>query len=168
MANHSVEIRYINKGSQGGRSGNEVERQGKRTSATHQFQKKSSTASGLAGNIVKGIRTVRTFGTTATLGSFGGKTPVIAVAQELARVTKQGINVYASLQSAKTGERMKYHNMKQGASAFFNPIGFVKNMVWENGILRNMEVARENIMLEYDRQLTGDLIYSKNTQNTII
>ena len=168
MANHSVEIRYINKGSQGGRSGNEVERQGKRTSATHQFQKKSSTASGLAGNVVKGIRTVRTFETTATLGAFGGKTSVIAIAQEVARTAKQGIDVIATIQSAKTGERMKYHNIKQGASAFFDPIGFVKSMVWENGILRNMELARENIMLEYDRQLTGDLIYSKNTQNTII
>lgn len=168
MANHSVEIRYINKGSQGGRSGNEVERQGKRTSATHQFQKKSSTASGLAGNIVKGIRTVRTFGTTATLGSFGGKTPVISIAQELTRGVKQVIDVHVSLQSAKTGERMKYHNFKQGASAVLNPTNFLQNMVWENGILRNMEVARENITLEYDRQLTGDLIYSKNTQNTII
>ena len=163
MANNSIEIRVTRYGNQD--NGNQVIRDGRPTSATTQFGKKSSTSSGLGGNVVKGIRTLRTFNVTSTLGAFGGASAPIAVAQELVRTAKTVVDIYASVQTAKTGEKMKYHNMKQTMNIIANPIGFMKSAIWEQGYLRNMEVSRENIMLEYNKQLTGNLIYSKNTQN---
>lgn len=166
MASHSIDVRYNAQG--GGRDNNSVVRSGKKTSALSQFGGKSSSSSGLGGNIVKGIRTIRTANISATLGAFGGAVAPIAIAQEVVRTIKTVVDVYASVQTAKTGEKMKYRNMKQGMNIVSNPMNFMKNAIWENGYLRNLEIARENVMLEYNRQLTGDLIYSKNTQNTNI
>ena len=166
MANHSIALTFQKiKDSQ---NENSVHRTYKKTSAVEQFTKKSSSSNGLGGNVVKGIRTVRTFNTTASLGAFGGATSAIAIAQEATRVASTGIDIYTQIQTAKTGEVMKYRNMQKAKSALLNPVGFIKDMYWSNGYIRNMELARENIKLEYDRQLTGDLIYSRNTQNTLV
>lgn len=166
MANHSIDVRLTQQGN-GGQNENLV-RSGKKTSALSQFTNKSATSRGLGGNVVKGIRTIRTFNVTSTLGAFGGATIPTAIAQEIVRGAKRVVDIYASVQIAKTGEKMQWRNNKQLMNVVANPIGFMKSAVWENGYLRNLEIARENVMLEYNRQLTGDLIYSKNTQHNIL
>jgi len=167
MANHSIDVRYTQQTSNGGNN-NSIVRSGKSTSALNQFTKKSATSKGLGGNIVKGIRTLRTAKITTALGSFGGATAPIAIAQEIVRSAKMIVDIYANVQTARTGEKMKYRNMKQAMNVIADPVNFVKSALWENGYLRNLELTRENTMLEYNRQLTGDLIYSKNTQHNIL
>lgn len=159
MANHSINIKLNGSGGVGG--------SGKPTSSLTQFQKKSD-GMGFLKKTTSVIRNVRTFNISAALGNFGKGTPIVAVAQETARAVQGGVNLVATIQSAKTGETMRANNLKKEASAVVNPIGYIKSGIWENGVLRNMELARENQSLEYRRQLTGDLIYSKNTQNTIV
>jgi len=166
MANHSVAVTFqkLNEN----QNGNSVQRTFKKTNAVEQFTKKSSSSSGLGGNIVKGIRNIRSFNVSATLGSFGGSMPAIAIAQEATRIASKGVDIYTQIQTAKTGEVMKYRNIQKAKSALLNPVGFMVDMYWSNGYIKNMEISRENIKLNYDRKLTGDLIYSQNTQHTLV
>lgn len=167
MANNTVEVRF-SKVVSNGENGNQIIKQGKTTSSLTQFSNKSQGASGLAGNIVKGIRTIRTFNVTSTLGSFGGATPAVAIAQEITRGVKQAVGLYIDYQTASTGETMKYHNMRQTMNAITNPGQFIKKAIWEEGVLRNLEIARQNTALDYERQLTGNLYYAKLTQHNMI
>lgn len=167
MANNTIEVKF-SKIVSNGENGNQVVNQGKTTSSLTQFSNKSQGASGLAGNIVKGIRTIRTFNVTSTLGSFGGATPAIAIAQEVTRTVAKGVGLVLNYQVASTGETMRYHNSKQALNILTNPTGFIKSAIWENGILKNLEIARQNTALDYERQLTGNLYYAKQTQHNMI
>lgn len=166
MANNTIEVRYVSQNKL--ENGNQIQKQNKNTSSLKQFSNKSSGASGLGGNVVKGIKTVRTFNVTSTLGTFGGSGPAIAVAQEVVRVAKKGIGLYLDYQVASSGEKMIHHNAKQSLNLMSNPFGFVKNAIWENGILKNLEIARQNASLDYERQLTGNVYYMKRTQHNMI
>lgn len=166
MANNTVEVILTRQHT--AENGNQIIKGDKKTSSITQFSNKSSSANGLAGNIVKGIRTVRTFNVTSTLGSFGGSTPAIAIAQELTRGAKTALNLSYDLGLASTGETMLYHNKRQTMEALMNPRKFIEQAVWQEGILRNLEIARQNTALNYERQLTGNLYYSKLTQHNTL
>lgn len=166
MANNTIEVQI--KFGKSGENNNQVFKESKSTSSLAQFSKKSSGASGLGGNVVKGIRTVRTFSITSTLGTFGGAGPTIAVAQEIARTSKKVHGIVLDYQVAASGETMRHHNSKQGMNLMTNPFGYVKSAIWENGILKNLEIARQNTVLDYNRQLTGNLYYMKRTQHNMI
>jgi hypothetical protein len=45
-----------------------------------------------------------------------------------------------------------------------NPISYFKKSIWNYGILKPMEIARQNEILDYDRQLTGNVILSGSQQ----
>ena len=86
--------------------------------------------------------------------------PVGSAGISLAVATRIGVNTYATIASAATGDEMKYSNLQSLANAVTNPVGFAATVI-KQSVLERMVVARQNESLNYQRQLTGDLVYSK-------
>jgi hypothetical protein len=79
-------------------------------------------------------------------------------------IARTSINIYASVGDAATGNSIYYNNLRTKANAVLNPIGFVKE-VTAQAILGNLRVQRENTALDYQRQLTGNLAFSRKTSS---
>lgn len=140
MAKHTITI--INRGGDGSKS---------KTSATTN-KKKSGVSGKNKQNLSFGKK-----GLGKGLKAAGGLAYVYAAI----KATKIGVNIYASVNSAATGEELNNNNLLAFANAFFNPVGFAKDVVVQN-VLGNLVVQRQNRALEYQRQLTGNLSFSKN------
>lgn len=146
MANHTITI--INKGSSNAQSQNNnsrMESSDKKTSASSKKKNKSSAIKPGTKKIPKGIKA-------------GAK---IAAAMA---ITQAGINIYADTLSAATGEEMRASNIKTMAGALINPIGFGLKYL-EASTLGDLRVQRANQQLNYQRQLTGNLVYSRKFIN---
>ena len=61
---------------------------------------------------------------------------------------------------------MKWRNLDQNISALVRPINYFKTAIYNEGYLRNLQLSRQNEMLEYNKKLTGSLVYSQLYQNT--
>lgn len=85
----------------------------------------------------------------------------VAVALAAAKV---GVNIYTSVMSAATGEEMKYSNTKALANSIINPLGFIKQAI-EARVISDLQIERANEQLNYQRQLTGNLVYSRKFIN---
>lgn len=144
MANHTITI--INRGQ--GSNNSSVEKRNSKTSSTNKFtNKKNQTKSNIA---ISGK-------TKALLKRLS---PVGSAGISLAVATRIGVNTYATIASAATGDEMKYSNLQSLANAVTNPVGFAATVI-KQSVLERMVVARQNESLNYQRQLTGDLVYSK-------
>lgn len=84
-----------------------------------------------------------------------------AAAVQMARTS---INVYASVGDAATGNSLYYNNLRSKASLVLNPISSIKEITTET-ILGSLRLQRQNRELEYQRQLTGNLAFSKKTSS---
>jgi hypothetical protein len=87
-----------------------------------------------------------------------GKVAIVAAASKITT------DIYASIASAATGEEMKYNNIKAFTSSIINPVGFVKQAV-EAATTQRLIVSRQNQQLQYQQQLTGNLVYSRKLIN---
>jgi hypothetical protein len=71
---------------------------------------------------------------------------------------------YFSIAAASSGEEMKYNNYKATLGAVLNPVGFLSNYV-KRATIDEQKINRENTSLNYQRQLTGNLVYSQKFNN---
>lgn len=90
--------------------------------------------------------------------------PSLSLAMEVAQ---RSVNMTTNILEAKTGNTMRYSNIRATASILTNPVGALKTAIWDYGIIKPMEIARQNEALNYDRQLTGNVIYSGNKQKGV-
>ena len=160
MANHTITV--INQGGSGNggnsKGDGNVTKNGKSSSIIRHLEKKS-----MGQKVVNGIRISKRLSNGRILPT--GSIPALAIATATVAGIGVGINIYSSIGNAKTGETMKYHNLKQGYNLFAKPFSYAKKAVWDYGYLAPMRIARQNETLNYDRQLTGNLILSKNYNN---
>lgn len=89
--------------------------------------------------------------------SFAG----IAAIKQAQRLVNGGINIYATINEASTGEIINNSNLRTTAQFITNPLSVAKDAVIF-GFLESKRVARANESLNYQRQLTGNLAFSKN------
>lgn len=137
------------------------------TSAVSTVAKATNKTSSLKGGgssvktIAKSMRTVRTLDTGA-LGLFGGSSggAIGMLVQEGIKSVSKGIDIALDIGLARTGETVTYGNIKRLKGYVLNPTSFLVEATYGN-YLRDMRVKRENISTEYYRNLTGNLIYSK-------
>ena len=138
MANHTITI--ISKGSRGSQGEDDSLRTGTSNKITSAAGKKKNKPSG-------------------TKPMSAASKVALAVA-----IAGTGINVYSSVMSAATGEEMRYSNLKALTNSIINPVGFVARAV-SSAIVGDLTVERKNQELQYQRQLTGNLIYSRKFIN---
>ena len=162
MASWKVEYIYRTKNDNDG--SNSISKQGKKTSATEIYEKKGKGSSGLKGNLSNTTK-ITNFKTGSTIGAVGGAVVATLIATITAKNISKVGNFIIDINTAKTGETMRANNQRQTLNAMLNPLNLAKKAFWEEGYLRNLQIARQNASLEYERQLTGNLIYSKNLRN---
>lgn len=80
------------------------------------------------------------------------------------KLAQTSINIYAGIGDAATGNSLYYNNLRSKASLILNPISSVKEIATE-AILGNLRIQRENRGLDYQRQLTGSLAFSRKTSS---
>jgi hypothetical protein len=158
MAHHTITIRT--EGGAGG--GTNV---GKPTSAKSQVQNKAHDS---LRKISKAIRMASNLDIGGALSmSSKGAGSVLSAIQTGAMAVSKGVNLYSDVMQAKTGDSIKYHNLRQGVSRITNPISYLKQSIWEYGYLEPMRIDRQNESLNYNRQLTGNVIYSGKYQKGV-
>lgn len=79
-------------------------------------------------------------------------------------MVKSSINIYAGIGDAATGNSLYYNNLKSRASLVLDPFGSIKEIA-SQAITGNLRLQRENTALNYQRQLTGNLAFSRKTSN---
>lgn len=158
MAINGIEITYrqVSEGS----SGNGVDgRSNQKTSVINQFSKGNATSNSLG--ILKKTTGFKV-SNALKAGAIG-----IAINEGVKFVTKVadiGLQIYG----AKTGEMMKIHNIKADLQVAGNFGGMMKKALWDNGYLRNLELARENQALQNERDLSGKIILQKQYQKSLL
>ena len=147
MANHTITI--VNKS-----DGGEITKPGGKNNVDDKIKKS------LFKNIISGVKTGRSLLSMGTLK----KVAPIFVALQAAKVIT---DFSANYMEAKTGDSMRFHNMKSMAGFLANPFSTAKTLIWDYSIIEPMRLARQNESLNYDRQLTGNVIYSGNKQKGV-
>lgn len=147
MARHSITVVHRTTG-----SSSNTERQDKPTSA-----RRNISSSGVSRRNVQSTRTQRTY-----LENKVGQLAGAAKAMISVKAIEASINVYTTVASAATGDQIKYNKLKVGAGALMNPLGFIAQVAPQQ-ILGELRVQRQNRELEYQRQLTGNIAFSRKT-----
>lgn len=160
MANHTITVydkrgftqNDLNKNSNVGLGG-------KQTSAKNQFGGSKKPIK----NIARGINIVSHFNVGGALSMMNsGVGVVLSGIQTVGSTIQRGVNIYSSFMEAKTGEIMRYNNLRAKVSAYVHPIDYLKRGVWDYGVIQQMKINRQNEELNYNRELTGNIIYSKS------
>ena len=151
MANHTITV--INKSGGSGNGGGGTKPSGK----TNQKDKMEKIGDKKKVNGVRLFRNIIRMNPIAML-------PTLQLSMEVAN---QGVNMVTNILEAKTGNTMTYNNIRAKSSILTNPVGAIKTAVWDYGIIKPMQLARQNETLNYDRQLTGNVIYSGNKQKGV-
>ena len=99
--------------------------------------------------------------TVKRFATFGGS---LAVFQATKKIIQTGVNVVATINEAATGDAIASNNARAKANLILNPISSARDIIIES-YLGNLRVQRQNRSLEYQRQLTGNLAYSKSFNN---
>lgn len=160
MANHTITV--INKGSSSESGSLRVagSRVAGSTVIKHNFSATSASRSfskinwGSKSLIQKTPLTpmIRALGAGSVVGT------VIAGAQ----LYEKGVSFYAGALEAKTGESTNMRNMVAGVRRYTAPLSYAKMAFWDSMVINPMRIARQNESLNYQRELTGDLIFSKS------
>jgi hypothetical protein len=149
MAKHTITVIHR---TMGGNS--RVESKIKNTSA----QKKTSTSK--IANKVKPSAIVEKPETNNMLKFSKGLIAYKAITKSI----QQGVNIYATIYEASSGEYMRTSNIRAKANALLNPISYLQTVAVQS-FLETKRVSRFNQSLEYQRQLTGELAFSKSLNN---
>lgn len=142
MANHTITV--VTKGGGGGGGKNNIK---------DKIDKGNK-------NKINGVRLIRNIMKANPITMI----PALALTME---ISKTAINMTSNIFEAKTGNTMRYSNIRATASMITNPFGALKTAIWDYGIIKPMQIARQNETLNYDRQLTGNVIYSGNKQKGV-
>lgn len=150
MANHTITV--INKSGGNGNGG------GTRAKGKTNFEDGINKT--FSKRAINGIQTAKGVSTLSILKK-------VAPAFLTLEMVKTGINLTTNILEAKTGNTMRYSNIRSAVSLISNPLSMGKTLIWDYGIIQPMVLARQNENLNYDRQLTGNIIYSGNKQKGV-
>lgn len=151
MARHSITVVHRTIG-----SSSNTERQDKPTSA-----RKNISSSGVSNRNIQSTTNNKTYLQSRINKLIGAGLAVAAI-----KTSQLSINIYSSVGEAATGNSLYYDNLKSKANLILNPISSVKEITTQ-AVLGNLRLQRENRALEYQRQLTGNLAFSrKNSTGT--
>lgn len=112
------------------------------------------------GSFYKGLETAQREDKTGLFG-LDKKITIPAVVAVVTRTVNKGIDIVLDIQTARTGEHVKYGNIKRIKGAVLSPRKTVIDATYGE-FLRDMTIKRENIKNEYYRNLTGNLMYGKH------
>jgi hypothetical protein len=101
------------------------------------------------------------FGRGISLNGLGGAAAVIFGAK---KTISTGVNVFTTINSAASGEEISNNNLKAATNLILNPVQSARDILVQR-FLGDLRVQRQNESLNYQRQLTGNLVYSKNFNN---
>jgi hypothetical protein len=94
-------------------------------------------------------------------GMIGGDVGLgFAIAHKSVQILKQGIDLGADIYSASTGETMRVSNFKNVLARISNPYQLVDDVI--GATINSLKVRRENYSLNYNRELTGNVINYKS------
>ncbi len=168
MANHTITIvNRMGGGGAGGGDGTARQSNVSKTNSATSIKKKLEDKNSKKSGILKAIKIGRNLNVGSAVGLMGGGAGMaVAVAQEMGSTLRQGTDLYANYMTSRTGETMRYHNLKQRVNVLTKPVSFAKQAIWDYGVVAPMEIARQNENLNYQRQLTGNMVFSKTFQNS--
>ena len=165
MANHTIEV--LNKGNYGTPKSQETTASGvdsnmsrapKATSAKNQFVNRYR----------KGLKFVNIASSLNVSGAIsmagGGVGLTMATLNTSKSSLQRGTNLYFDYMTASSGEDMRYQNKKNLIGLMVNPVSTAKKFFWDYGILETKRIARQNEMLDYNRQLTNNVAFSRSMQ----
>lgn len=129
-------------------------------SVKRSFQKTSERGNMTSRKMATAIKGVGA-GNVSALGSFG----VVAglgtlVVKQAIQYASKAVDIYVDITQSATGEKIRAGNIKRIKGYLLNPMGFAVDAtygVW----LQSLEVNRQNQANDYYRELTGNLIVSK-------
>ena len=156
MANNSITI--YNKGQQNTRNDSNLSRAEKPTSSKSQFAHKPSRALKFL-NIASSLNVS---GAISLAG--GGLSSTMASINTAKNTARKGAGIYFDYATASSGEDMRYQNKKNMLNIALKPLSFMKTLAWDYMILAPMSNARQNETLEYNRQLTNNVAFSRSMQ----
>jgi hypothetical protein len=84
-----------------------------------------------------------------------------AIYKGISKGVQTGINFGATIYEASSGESMRVANLKSRTNAILNPLSFMASAAQQT-LLETLRVNRANQALNYQRQLTGELAFSKS------
>lgn len=156
MAKHTITIIQRGRGGSGGGSGDDSEQKKltynpKRTASTKKIAEPKVSQYNAQNFVYKKSSVLPYIKSAAGLIS-------LKAAQKL---ISTGVNIYATINEASTGESMNNSNLRSAAQLVTNPLSVAKDAVIFN-FLERRRVSRANEALNYQRQLTGNLAFSKN------
>ena len=79
----------------------------------------------------------------------------------IVKTVEEGVSLYSSVYEASSGESIRSNNLKTQASILLDPLNFATSMA-KQSFLNNLRINRANQALNYQRQLTGELAFSKS------
>jgi hypothetical protein len=152
MARHSITVVHRTTGGSGSSSTAKTEKKDKKTSAKNEF--KWSGLSNYNKQSTKNNKTFLELKTARMMGAIKAFATIEGV--------KAGINISTTIASAATGNEIRYNNMRVAANFLMNPVGFIGQVIPQQ-VLGELRVERQNRALEYQRQLTGNIAFSRKT-----
>lgn len=156
MAINGIDITYrqVSEGSSGGG----IQRSNSKTSINNVFGK------GAKSQIPSIMQT-----STSSKMALGLKMGAVATVAKIGLdVVAKGVEILTQVYVAKTGEVMKANNLRAEMRALTDFKGVMKQALWQNGYLRNLELARENQALQNERDLSGKIILQKQYQKSLL
>lgn len=156
MAKHTITI--INKGG-GGKGSDDSTRR-----ISYKKPKTSATTKSSNAGVSRRNKSNLVVNKTNLISNVKGMAAGIASAYGALKLAQTGINIYATINAAATGEEITNSNLKTFYASSINPLSFGKDFAIQS-FLGNLRNQRVNRSLEYQRELTGNMVYSKNFNN---
>lgn len=151
MAAHTITI-YQSKGGNA-----KAEKSPKATSASNNISKK-----GVANKNIPSFSINKQIMNKAL--SFVGLGGAALTLQYAKKLVNTGVEAFTTINAAATGNEISNNNIKTRANIILNPLSTARDIIIES-YLGNLRVQRQNETLNYQRQLTGNLVYSKTFNN---
>lgn len=165
MANHTIEV--LNKGNYSAPKNQETTASGIDSNISR-APKPSSVKNQFSNKYKKGLKFVNitsSLNVSGAISMAGGGVGLTMATLNTGKSTMQkGTNIYFDYMTASSGEEMRYQNKKNFLNLVLNPISTGKKFIWDYGILETQRVARQNEMLNYNRQLTNNVAFSRSMQ----
>jgi hypothetical protein len=79
----------------------------------------------------------------------------------ISKSIQEGVNLGSTIYEAASGETIRASNIRAQSNILFDPLGFATSVA-KQSFLGNLRINRANQALNYQRQLTGELAFSKS------
>lgn len=150
--NHNINVRLT-----GGTHGSKTSA---KNSVKNSLQKTSESGSSTPRKLSKGIKTA-VAKDVGSFGIFGGAGAVVMLGiKEAIKYTNVALDIYVDITQASTGEKIRAGNFKRIKGYILDPMSYAVEGTY-GVFLKNLETNRYNKENDYYRELTGNLIVSK-------